>query len=45
MGSERPGALVDDIPGLTEAQRTAIRDGNALTLLGRHGRRLAAASA
>jgi len=45
MGSERPGALVDGIPGLTESQRAAIRDGNALTLLGRHGRRLAATPA
>lgn len=43
MGTERPGALVAAIPGLSEAQRTAIRTGNALALLGRHGRRLAAA--
>ena len=40
MGVARPGALVAAIPALSEAQRTAIRTGNALTLLGRHGRRL-----
>ena len=43
MGVERPGTLVAAIRGLSEAQRTAIRTGNALALLGRHGRRLTAA--
>jgi aminocarboxymuconate-semialdehyde decarboxylase len=45
MGVDRPGELVAAIPGLTAAQRTAIRAGNALALLGRHGHRLASAPA
>ena len=44
MGVAHPGALVAAISGLTEGQQTAIRAGNALALLGRHGQRLTAAS-
>ncbi|MEU4227563.1 amidohydrolase family protein [Nonomuraea sp. NPDC026600] len=44
MGEDRPAELVEAIPALSDAERAAIRTGNARALLGGHARRLPAPS-